>query len=146
MAEGEEKALKIAADIFEIRKQEEDITRRLRGMRREKRRLLRNFRKEFRRQTGISIREAEKASWWMKRCEPHAEAELFKCDLVNNIKTAATMPELAKKVRLFAYKCERAVKMMELGKHEKLLIAARAIGLLQDWQVKAIIDYYNRCH
>jgi len=138
-------ALKMAEDIFKITKREEAITDRLRRMRK-RRRLLMDFRKEFRRRTGVSIREVEKASWWMKRCEPYAEVELFKCDLVNNIKTAVTMPELAKKVRLFAYRCNRAVKMMELGRHKDLLEAARAIGLLQDWQVEAIIDYYNRWH
>jgi len=139
-------ALKMAEDIFKITKREEAITERLHKMRKKRQKLLRDFRKEFRKRTGISIREAEKASWWMKRCEPNAEVELFKLDLTHGIKTAVTMPELAKKVRLFVYRCERAVKMMELGKHKELLEAARAIGLLQDWQVEAIIDYCNRWH
>ena len=102
------------------------------------------LRREFRKRTGVSIREVQRSAWWMKNVKTEAEVELMKADISLWIKEAGTIDELARILNRANYVVRRHKKLAELSKHTEEIEALYLAGLLERWQIEAIMRYGER--
>jgi len=99
------------------------------------------LRREFRRRTGVSVREIQRSTWWMRDVKREAEVELMKADISLWIKEAGTIDELAKILNRANYMVRKHKKLAELSKHTEEIESLYLAGLLERWQIEAIMRY-----
>jgi len=102
------------------------------------------LRKEFRKRTGLSVREVQRSSWWMNHVEREAEVELMKADISLWIREATTVEELARILNRANYMVRKHKQLAVLCEHTEELEALYEAGLLERWQIEAVMKYGRR--
>ena len=140
-----EQAQKAFESADRAEKQLERARERASRARRRRQRTVQRFLSEYRRITGLSIRETQKAIGWMSmNLDPEMEREALerrKRVFKEMIDEASDWADMMAVINRMAYEARKIIAFKNLANYEELLSAAWQLGYLTDSEVAIIMKY-----
>ena len=140
-----EQAQKAFESADRAEKQLERARERASRARRRRQRIVQRFLSEYRRITGLSVRQTQWAVKWMSmNLDPEAERKTFesrKQIFKEMIDGAEDWADMMAAINRIAYETRREIAFKNLANYEELLEAAWRLGCLTDDEVVTILRY-----
>jgi len=140
-----EQAQKAFESANRAEKQLERARERASRARRRRQRTVQRFLSEYRRITGLSIRETQKAIGWMSmNLDPEMERtalERRKQVFKEMIDEASDWADMMAVINRMAYEARKIIAFKNLANYEELLSAAWQLGYLTDSEIAIIMKY-----